>query len=116
MCLQTLETIGGTKISEVRADGGAINSHLWAQILADVTSKKILIPDVKDSAALVAAILVFHNSKRYESLNNAITNMIRFSDIKEPIEQNIGIYKKLTNIFIQTLIDIDQKKRVTRDL
>jgi hypothetical protein len=42
--------------------------------------------------------------------------MIRFTDVKEPIEQNIGIYKKLTGIFIQTLIDIDQKKRVTRDL
>ncbi|MHA2400701.1 MAG: hypothetical protein ACXADU_17670 [Promethearchaeota archaeon] len=60
--------------------------------------------------------MVFHNSKRYGSLNNAITNMIRFTDVKEPIEQNIGIYKKLTGIFIQTLIDIDQKKRVTRDL
>ncbi len=116
MCLQILEAVGGSKISEVRADGGAMNSHLWAQILADVTSKKILIPEVKDSAALGAAILVFHNSKRYGSLNNAITNMIRFTEFKEPIEQNIGIYKKLTNIFIQTLIDIDQKKRVTRDL
>ncbi len=86
MCLKLLEDVGGRKVSEVRADGGAMNSPLWAQILADVTSKKILIPEVKDAAALGAAILVFYNSKRYESLDNAITNMIRFTEVKEPIK------------------------------
>ncbi|MBA7541360.1 Autoinducer-2 kinase [subsurface metagenome] len=116
MCLEMLEAIGGRKVSEVRADGGAMNSPLWAQILADVTSKKILIPEVKDGAALGAAILVFYNSKRYESLDNAITNMIRFTDVKEPIKQNVRVYKKLYRAYAQELIDIDEKKRVTGDL
>ena len=114
--LQLLEAIGGKKVSEIRADGGAMNSPLWAQILADVTSKKILIPEVKDAAALGAAILVFYNSKRYESLDKAITNMIRFTDVKEPIMQNVMIYKKLHRFFVQALIDIDEKKRVTGNL
>ncbi len=116
MCLEIQEAIGGRKISEVRADGGAMNSPLWAQILADVTSKKILIPEVKDAAALGAAILIFHNSKRYESLDNAITNMIRFNDVKEPIRQNVNVYKKLYGSFVQAFIDIDEKKRVTGNL
>ncbi len=116
MCLEMLEAIGGRKVSEVRADGGAMNSPLWAQILADVTSKKILIPEVKDAAALGAAILVFYNSKRYESLGNAITNMIRFTDVKEPIKQNVRVYKKLYRAYAQELIDIDEKKRVTGNL
>ena len=116
MCLEIQEAIGGRKISEVRADGGAMNSPLWAQILADVTSKKILIPEVKDAAALGAAILIFHNSKRYESLDNAITNMIRFNDVKEPIKQNVNVYKKLYGSFVQAFIDIDEKKRVTGNL
>ncbi|MCK4285883.1 MAG: hypothetical protein KAX18_06755 [Candidatus Lokiarchaeota archaeon] len=116
MHLQLLERIGGREISEVRADGGAMNSPLWAQILADVTSKKILIPEVKDGAALGAAILVFYNSKRYESINNAINNMIRFIDVKEPIMQNVSVYKKLYRSFVQALIDIDEKKRVTGNL
>jgi len=116
MCLEIQEVIGGRKISEVRADGGAMNSSLWAQILADVTSKKILIPEVKDAAALGAAILIFHNSKRYKSLDNAITNMIRFNDVKEPIRQNVNVYKKLYGSFVQAFIDIDEKKRVTGNL
>ena len=93
-----------------------MNSPLWAQILADVTSKKILIPELKDAAALGAAILVFCNSKRYESLDTAITNMIRITDVKEPIEQNVGVYKKLYRVFAQELIDIDENKRVTANL
>jgi xylulokinase len=105
MCLEILEAVGGRKISEVRADGGAMNSPLWAQILADVTSKKILIPEVKDAAALGAAILVFYKSKRYESLDNAITNMIRFTDVKEPIIQNVKVYKKLFGDFVKAFID-----------
>jgi len=116
MCLEMLEAIGGRKVSEVRADGGAMNSPLWAQILADVTSKKILIPEVKDAAALGVAILVFYNSKRYESLGNAITNMIRITDVKEPIKQNVRVYKKLYRAYAQELIDIDEKKRVTGNL
>jgi len=116
MCLEMLEAIGGRKVSEVRVDGGAMNSPLWAQILADVTSKKISIPEVKDAAALGAAILVFYNSKRYESLDNAITNMIRFTDVKEPIKQNVRVYKKLYRAYAQELIDIDEKKRVTGNL
>jgi len=116
MCLQIVEAVGGKKVSEVRADGGAMNSPLWAQILADVTSKKILIPEVKDAAALGAAILVFYNSKRYKSLDNAITNMIRFTDVKEPIKQNEMVYKKLYSAYAQELINIDEKKRVTGNL
>jgi len=116
LCLQTLEAVGGGKVSEVRADGGAMSSPLWAQILADVTSKKILLPEVKDAAALGAAILVFCNSKRYGSLDDAITNMIRFTDVKEPIKQNVKVYKKLYGYYVQSLIDIEEKKRVTGNL
>jgi xylulokinase len=116
MCLQILEVVGGKKVSEVRADGGAMNSPLWAQILADVTSKKILIPKVKDSAALGAAILVFYNSERYESLDNAITNMVKFTDAKEPIKQNEMVYKKLYKAYAQELISIDEKNRITGNL
>ncbi|KKN81311.1 hypothetical protein LCGC14_0320580, partial [marine sediment metagenome] len=116
MCLGVLEAIGGRKVSEVRADGGAMNSPLWAQILADVTSKKILIPEVKDAAALGAAILVFYNSKKYETIDKAITNMVRFTDVKEPVMQNVSVYRKLYKYFMQSLINIDEKKRVTGNL
>jgi sugar (pentulose or hexulose) kinase len=116
MYLQILEGIGGKQVSEVQADGGAMNSPLWAQILADATSKKILIPEVKDGAALGAAILVFKGSKKYSSIERAINNMVRIVEIKEPIDVNVKVYEKLGKSFVQALVDIDGNERVTGNL
>ncbi len=103
-------------VQEVRVDGGAMNSKFWAQILADATSKKILIPEVKDGAALGAAILVFNGSKKYESIDKAIANMVRITEVKEPIEENVKVYEKLGKSFVQALIDINMNERVTGEL
>ena len=116
MYLQLLEGMGGAKISELKSDGGAMNSDLWAQIYADVIGKKILVPEIKDGAALGAAILGFYGCKRYNSIDDAIGEMVRFEKEFNPIKENSKIYKKLSRIFMPTLLDIFDKKRVTKNL
>lgn len=116
MYLQLIEGMGGAKTTELRVDGGAMNSELWAQIFADVTSKQILIPENKDGAAMGAAILGFIGSKRYNTFEEAIAKMVRFPTIKSPIKENSRIYKKLNRIFMPALLDTYSKKRVTKDL
>ncbi|MBY8984989.1 MAG: hypothetical protein KGD65_07980 [Candidatus Lokiarchaeota archaeon] len=115
MYLQMIEAMVGLKVSEVKADGGAMNSPLWAQILADITSKRVLIPEEKDGAAMGAAILGFCGTKIYGSFEKAISNMVRFVDTKEPIKQNVKTYKKLNRIFMPPLLDLYEKKRLTKD-
>jgi xylulokinase len=114
--LQTTEAMGGQKTTELRVDGGGMNSDLWAQIFADVIEKKILVSENKDGAAVGAAILGFLGLKRYNMVEKAIENMVRFSTFKNPIKENSKVYKKLYRIFLPTLLDIYSKKRVTKDL
>ncbi|MFX0021577.1 MAG: FGGY-family carbohydrate kinase [Candidatus Hermodarchaeota archaeon] len=116
MYLNLVEAMGGAKTTELRVDGGAMNSDLWTQIFADVTSRTILVPEVKDGAAMGAAILGFFGCKSFDTFERAIENMVRFPVIKTPNKENSKIYKKLNRIFMPALLDVYSKKRVTKDL
>jgi len=104
------------KTTELKVDGGGMNSDFLAQMFADVIDKKILIPEIKDGAALGAAILGFYGLGKYSSLNDAIEKMVRFVGVKNPIKENTKIYKKLIRIFMPAVLDINDKKRVTKNL
>lgn len=115
MYYQLIEGMVGGKSTELRIDGGAMNSNFWAQIFADVIAKRILVPEVKDGAAMGAAILGFYGNKKFNTLEKAIESMVRFPTIKEPIKENSKIYKKLSRIFMSTSLEILEKKRVTKN-
>jgi sugar (pentulose or hexulose) kinase len=116
MYSQLIEGMGKVKVPELRVDGGGMNNNFWAQIFADVTNREIKIPECKDGAALGAAILGFYGCKKYNSIDRAVENMVRFVDTKSPIKENVKIYKKLNRLFMPTVLDILNKKRITKDL
>ena len=116
MYLGLLEAIGRAKTTEIKADGGGMRSDLWAQILADVMDKKIIISEVTDASALGAAILGFYGCKKYNSIDKAIEKMVRFEKEFNPIKANKKVYKKLNRLFMPTALDLFEKKRVTKDL
>jgi len=116
MYLTLIEGFGGTKTEILKSDGGAMNSSFWAQMFADIINKKILIPENKDGAALGAAILGFYGCRKFISFNDAVNQMVRFSDEKNPNNDNVKIYKKLTRIFLPTVLETNEKKRVTKNL
>ena len=116
MYYQLIEGMVGGKSTELRIDGGAMNSDFWAQIFADVIAKRILVPEVKDGTAMGAAILGFYGCKKFNTLEEAIERMVRFPTIKDPIKENSKIYKKLSRIFMPTVLELHGKKRITKNL
>jgi sugar (pentulose or hexulose) kinase len=116
MYLGLIEGIAKVKNTEIKVDGGGMNSDFWAQIFADIMNRKILIPENKDGGALGAAILGFYGAKKYNSINDAINSMSRFVAEKNPIKENVKAYRKLVRLFMPTVLETNQKKRVTKDL
>ena len=116
MYLSLIEGMVGIKATDLKSDGGAMNSGLWAQIFADVFDKRILIPEIKDGAAIGAGILGFYGSGQFSSIKEGIDNMVKFSDEKHPNKDNVKIYKKLNRIFMPTVLELNDKKRVTKNL
>jgi len=116
MYIPILEGMAHVKTSEIRADGGGMNSDLWAQIFADVVNKKVLIPENKDGGAMGAAILGFYGCKKYNTIENAVENMVRFVTTKEPDKKSSRVYKRLSRTYMSTILETLEKKRVTGNL
>ncbi|MFX0010203.1 MAG: FGGY-family carbohydrate kinase [Candidatus Hermodarchaeota archaeon] len=116
MYLTLIEGFGGIRSDVLKSDGGAMNSSFWAQIFADVINKKIMIPENKDGAAVGAAILGFYGCKKFTTIKDGIEQIVRFSEEKVPNKETAKIYKKLTRIFFSTVLETNDKKRVTKDL
>ena len=116
MYLNIIEGMVKVSNTEIKVDGGGMNSELWSQMFADVINKKILIPENKDGAALGAAILGFYGLRIFNTFDEAIEKMVRFVEVKEPIKENTKTYKKLIRIFMPTVLEVNNNRRVTKNL
>ena len=53
---------------------------------------------------------------KYDRFGHAAENMVRFKGTKSPDQKNAKFYKKLNRIFKPTLLDLFEKKRITKNL
>ncbi|MHA2230286.1 MAG: FGGY-family carbohydrate kinase, partial [Candidatus Thorarchaeota archaeon] len=102
--IQLMEGILDLSFDEIRIDGGGANSHLWRQIQADCTNKTIVLPRSKDSTVIGAAILGTVGSGVYGSYEEAVQNMFRIEERREPIPENVETYEKQYEIFNKLMI------------
>jgi FGGY-family pentulose kinase len=82
----------GIATSEVYAAGGATNSKLFLQIHSDVSNIAINIPEDNQVACLGSAILASVAAGAYLSIEEAVSNMVRFK--KERILPNQENHEK----------------------
>ncbi len=103
MYLEMMEGMLDFEFKELRIDGGGANSPLWRQIQADCTNKTIVLPKVKDSTVIGAAMLGAVGTGVYSGYPEAYENMFHIEERREPIPENVEVYKKLYSVFNKLL-------------
>lgn len=96
--LQIVES-STSKIEKLIVSGGFIHSKTWINILADVTGKKLLVIETKDSSAVGAALLnmkAMKMIKSYSSLKPGISQTVK-PDLKnhKRHQENYAVFKNL---------------------
>jgi xylulokinase len=89
--LETLEAMG-ISVNEIRSLGGGSKSHVWNQIKADITGKKLITMQSKEAACLGAAILAGKATGIYSSIDDAVDMMVKTDKIYSPDPTNRKAY------------------------
>ncbi|MBT2697606.1 xylulokinase [Bacillus sp. ISL-40] len=87
-------------VEQVIASGGFIQSDLWMQIVADVFQKSICTTLTKEHACKGAAIMAAVGTKVFNSMEEAVSEMVKKSDrLVEPNEKNGYVYNEQYELF-----------------
>ncbi len=93
--LENIEKFSDIMIDTIVFAGGASKGRLWPQILADVTGKKVKIPEVKEATALGCAICAGVGAGVYESIEKAADELVSWDRSFIPSPDNHEIYKEI---------------------
>ncbi|MFJ8235621.1 autoinducer-2 kinase [Ureibacillus sp. NPDC094379] len=90
-----IEELTGYYPKEVVFVGGASNGNGWCQILADVLGIKVIVPVVKESAALGTALYAGVGAGVYSSIEDAVAKTVKFESSYSPDLKNHQLYRRL---------------------
>jgi xylulokinase len=92
-CLDIVEQLG-IEVSSVRASGGAAQTLLWRQILADVFGKRVARLETLEGSAYGAALLAMVGTGEYATVPEACSAAIREADSVTPRPSESALYAK----------------------
>ena len=95
--MHQLEKRGNLKFEKIALSGGASQSDEICQIAADVFNMPLVRGRTHETSGLGAAILTAYGIGEYNSVAEAIENMIVYAHTFEPNPKNTKIYKALYN-------------------
>ncbi|MCL2480925.1 MAG: FGGY-family carbohydrate kinase [Spirochaetaceae bacterium] len=91
--IRTMESYS-LDVQDIRLSGGQAKNSLWNQIKADMTGKKLLAPEVKESELIGCACAAFKGLGLYSSLTQASQEMVRIKDVYKPNEKAFSVFSK----------------------
>lgn len=79
--------------------GGGSNSDLFMQIFADVFNLPVVRNEVNGAAGMGAAICAAVAAGVYDSFEDAVEHMVRYTDTFVPNAENVAFYEKMLPIY-----------------
>jgi xylulokinase len=95
LAIDAVERAVGSRVKDFVTIGGGASSRLWCRILADVTGRKICIPENTEASALGAAIAAAVAVDWYGTFRQAATEMTAIKKEIKPDRQNHKRYEQL---------------------
>jgi len=95
--MSQLEKQGKLKFEKVALSGGASQSDEICQITADIFNMPLVRGRTHETSGLGAAILTAYGIGEYDSMDDAIKNMVNYARVFEPNPENTKMYKALYN-------------------
>ena len=89
----------GLEIGELRVTGGQAKSPLWNQIKADITQRRILVPEVQDSELLGDACIGLFALGNYDSLAAASDSLVKIGRRYTPTPELRELYDRLFDLY-----------------
>lgn len=89
----------GFQVSQIRLGGGGARSELWIQILADVFKQPIYIPACEESGCLGSAIMAALGLGVYDTLEQAVANMVKNQRVVFPDQEKSLVYDNMYRLY-----------------
>lgn len=97
--LEIMESLG-IRIEKIMVTGGGSKSHLWMQILADITGHQVDVLEVKDGETLGVALLGGIATNMFDVPEEALQKFVRKVDFFEPNQKNRSMYDNLYAVYL----------------
>ncbi len=100
----------GAEVDSLISVGGSANSHVWTQLKADISGKRIEVPYSDHATSLGAVILAGVGVGIYKDFEEAVDITVKIQRVHEPNAENLevydqgyGIYRRLSGVMTEYL-------------
>jgi xylulokinase len=94
---RVLENLGanGCAVDELRVTGGQARNVIWNQLKADITGKRILVPEIEDAELLGSAACALVLQGEFGDLRSASEELVKVRAVFNPRGDRLEIYNEL---------------------
>ncbi|MBS7610972.1 hypothetical protein KEJ27_01975 [Candidatus Bathyarchaeota archaeon] len=98
--IETLEKLG-VEIEEIRTVGGGARSKFWLQLKADITGKRVVLPDITEASSAGAAMLAGLGAGLYKDVDDAISKFYREFKVYQPNLNVKKTYDRFYRVYVK---------------